>query len=52
MLVVARAGDVVHLASDEMHGARALEDTVVLDVFAPPRDDWGAPDEPDRVEQT
>ncbi len=50
--VVAHAGDVVHLASNETHGARALEDSVVLDVFAPPRDDWGAPDAPDRVEQT
>ncbi len=47
--VVARAGDVVHLASNETHGARALEDSIVLDVFAPPRDDWGVPE---RVEQT
>lgn len=42
-LLVARAGDVVFLPAGEPHGARALEDTVVLDVFAPPREDWGAP---------
>ncbi len=42
VLVVARVGDVVHLTGDETHGARALEDSVVLDVFAPPRDDWRA----------
>ena len=44
--VVARTGDVVHLSAHEVHGARALEDSVVLDVFAPPRDDWGAQEPP------
>ena len=35
-----RAGDVVVLPSNVPHGAQALEDTRVLDVFSPPREDW------------
>lgn len=38
--VVARAGDVVVIGSNEPHAAEALEDTDVLDVFAPRREDW------------
>ena len=34
--VLARAGDVVHLPSGIPHSAEAVEDTLVLDVFAPP----------------
>lgn len=30
------AGDVLHLRGHAPHGAEALEDSVVLDVFAPP----------------
>ena len=41
--VVVRPGEILHLPANEQHGARALEDTVVLDVFSPPRQDWGAP---------
>ena len=41
--VVVRAGEVIHLAANERHGARARTDAVILDVFAPPRADWGAP---------
>ena len=41
--VVVRAGEVLYLPGGEFHGARALEDSVVMDVFAPPRADWGAP---------
>ncbi len=42
--VRAETGEVVHLASNETHGARSLSGpAVVLDVFAPPRADWGAP---------
>lgn len=33
---VACAGEVVHLPCGLPHSARALEDTIVLDVFAPP----------------
>jgi quercetin dioxygenase-like cupin family protein len=35
-----RAGEVIHLPSNLPHGALALEDTRVLDVFSPPREDW------------
>lgn len=39
-----KAGEFLHLPSHCLHGARALdEDVVVLDVFSPPRADWGAP---------
>jgi quercetin dioxygenase-like cupin family protein len=33
-------GEVVHLPSDLPHAAEALEDSLVLDVFSPPREDW------------
>ena len=43
--VVVQGGEVMHLASNEWHGARSLEEpAVVLDVFSPPRDDWKTPD--------
>lgn len=35
-----RAGDVVVLPSNVPHAAIAIEDTTVLDVFSPPREDW------------
>ena len=35
-----RADEVVHLPSNVWHAAEALEDTLVLDVFSPPREDW------------
>ena len=35
-----RAGEVIHLPSNVPHAAVALEDTRVLDVFSPPREDW------------
>lgn len=35
-----RVGDVLHLPSNVPHAAEALEDTRVLDVFSPPREDW------------
>jgi len=38
--VVLREGDVLHLPSFLWHRAEALEDSVVLDVFSPPREDW------------
>ena len=41
--VLVGAGEMLHLAPGELHGAEALEDAVVLDFFAPPRADWGAP---------
>ena len=34
------AGEVLHIPSNVPHKAEALEDTVDLDVFTPPRQDW------------
>jgi quercetin dioxygenase-like cupin family protein len=38
--VVVRAGEVLHLPAHVPHEAHALEDTLDLDVFSPPREDW------------
>ena len=38
--LVVRAGEVLHIPSNVPHKAEALEDTVDLDVFCPPRQDW------------
>ena len=38
--VVVRAGEVLHLPSNVPHAAYALEDTLDVDVFSPPREDW------------
>jgi len=38
--VVVRAGEVLHLPSNVPHEAHALEDTLDVDVFSPPREDW------------
>ena len=38
--VVVRAGEVLHLASSVPHKAVALEDTLDVDIFSPPRQDW------------
>jgi quercetin dioxygenase-like cupin family protein len=35
-----RAGEVLHLPSMVWHEAEALEDTLDLDIFSPPRQDW------------
>ena len=35
-----RAGEVLHIPSMVWHKAEALEDTLDLDVFDPPRADW------------
>ncbi len=34
------AGEVLHIPSNCWHKAEALEDTLDLDVFSPPRQDW------------
>jgi quercetin dioxygenase-like cupin family protein len=34
------AGEVLHIPSNVVHSAIALEDTVDLDIFSPPRQDW------------
>jgi quercetin dioxygenase-like cupin family protein len=38
--VVVKAGEVLCIPSDMPHEAWALEDTLDLDVFTPPREDW------------
>lgn len=35
-----RAGEVLHIPSMVWHRAEALEDTLDLDIFSPPRQDW------------
>ncbi|MDH3224040.1 MAG: cupin domain-containing protein [Gemmatimonadota bacterium] len=39
-VVVVSTGQVLHIPSNVFHKAEALEDTVDVDVFAPPREDW------------
>jgi quercetin dioxygenase-like cupin family protein len=38
--IVVRAGEVLCIPSNMPHRAEALEDTIDLDVFTPPRADW------------
>jgi quercetin dioxygenase-like cupin family protein len=38
--LVVRAGEVLHIPSNVPHRAEALEDTLDVDVFSPPRADW------------
>ncbi|HMB91702.1 MAG TPA: cupin domain-containing protein [Rhodothermales bacterium] len=38
--VVVRAGEVLHIPSNVPHKALALEDTLDVDIFSPPRQDW------------
>lgn len=39
-VVVVREGEVLHIPSNVPHKAEALEDTIDVDVFSPPRQDW------------
>lgn len=38
--VVVRTGEVLHIPSNVWHKAEALEDTLDMDIFNPPRADW------------
>ncbi len=38
--VMVRAGEVLHIPSNVVHKALALEETLDVDVFSPPRQDW------------
>ncbi|HEY3739307.1 MAG TPA: cupin domain-containing protein [Bryobacteraceae bacterium] len=38
--VVVHAGDALEIPANLPHSAVALEDTVAMDVFTPPRQDW------------
>src|SRR5687767_8012391 len=37
---VVSAGEVLHIPSNVWHQAEALEDTLDMDIFSPPRADW------------
>jgi quercetin dioxygenase-like cupin family protein len=37
---VIRAGEVLHIPANLAHKAEALEDTLDVDIFSPPRQDW------------
>jgi quercetin dioxygenase-like cupin family protein len=39
-VVDVRAGEVLHIPAHVPHKAEALEDTLDVDVFHPPREDW------------
>jgi quercetin dioxygenase-like cupin family protein len=38
--VIVRRGEVLHIPSNVWHEAEALEDTLDMDIFSPPREDW------------
>ncbi|HEX6965322.1 MAG TPA: cupin domain-containing protein [Gemmatimonadaceae bacterium] len=38
--VVVEAGEVLHIPSNLPHKAEALADTLDVDIFSPPREDW------------
>jgi len=38
--IVVSAGEVLHIPSNVPHRAEALEDTLDVDIFSPPREDW------------
>lgn len=39
-MIDVRAGEVLRIPSNVQHKAEALEDTLDVDVFSPPRQDW------------
>jgi quercetin dioxygenase-like cupin family protein len=39
-IVTVKAGEVLHIPPNYPHEAHALEDTLDVDVFSPPRQDW------------
>jgi unsaturated pyranuronate lyase len=39
-LVDVKAGEVLHIPANVPHSAEALEDTLDVDIFCPPRADW------------
>ena len=38
--ITLKAGDVLVIPSNVQHKAEALEDTLDMDIFSPPREDW------------
>ena len=39
-IVDVRAGEVLHIPAWAWHRAEAMEDTLDVDIFSPPREDW------------
>jgi len=40
---IARPGDVVRIASNLRHSAVAVEDSIMVEIFSPPRSEWIKP---------
>ena len=38
--IEAHGGDIVHIPAGTEHSDQVVEDTIVLDIFSPPRQDW------------
>jgi quercetin dioxygenase-like cupin family protein len=38
--IVVRAGEALRIAPHVPHSAEGLEDTIVIETFSPPREDW------------
>jgi quercetin dioxygenase-like cupin family protein len=38
--MIVNAGESLHIPANVPHSAEVLEDTVALDLFSPPREDW------------
>ena len=38
--VIVQAGEVLHLPSNVPHRAEAVQDSLAIDIFSPPRQDW------------
>jgi quercetin dioxygenase-like cupin family protein len=43
--MVLEAGDVLHIPAHAAHQVTALEDSLAMDVFSPPREDWRTGDD-------
>lgn len=39
-IILVKSGEVLHLPSHLSHEVEALENTIALDLFSPPREDW------------
>jgi len=38
--IIVSAGESLHIPANALHSAEALEDSIAVDVFSPPRADW------------
>src|SRR3954462_6446791 len=38
--IIVNAGDTLHIPAHVPHSAEALDDSVAVDLFSPPREDW------------